>query len=185
MKKVLVFITAFLLSVVNVYAFRTGFNPMDRAVEMIARLFHIPILENEVVRLGFIKFGMFLMVFAVAFWGLRRFMDQKPAGVVSFVISFTGAALTPRAWVLASGGTFTAIMSAIVPVGICIIGLYFVIVRLRPGENLVYDIIAIIILLALLALIELYMGAGGIIGLALFTPKIKERLFKGWRSKVL
>ncbi|MBU1198254.1 MAG: hypothetical protein KKE98_05600 [Nanoarchaeota archaeon] len=100
---------------------RSGINPLDRAIEMISGIFNIEVLQNnETVQIGFLKFMLFIVLFSVSFWALRKtkiFDDaqgKKTAGIVSFAFSMIGVFMMPYEWMLATGGLITVIMSSVI-----------------------------------------------------------------------
>lgn len=155
-----------LLGIPMAYAsvYQTGISAINKAVGMISGLMTLPVLKNQIVQLGIIRFGLFLMVFSVAFWGLNRIQsfDRKPAGIVSFVLGFVGAALMPERWVYLNGSIFVVLVAGIVPIGMISLGIYLamkVLVAGKNGEDWWKELAGLAVLLFLLTLISIYSTA--------------------------
>ncbi|KYK26028.1 hypothetical protein AYK26_01110 [Euryarchaeota archaeon SM23-78] len=124
----------------QVFAYgRTGVSPLDRGIEAIGRLFNIEVLRsNTFVQEGFLKFILFVVLFAVANMALKKtkIFDNKTAGIVSFAFSIIGVLLMPTEWLLATGGLITVVMSSIIFLGFFIgLGWVAMFVLRKKGED--------------------------------------------------
>ena len=113
-------------------AYRTGISPLDTGIEALSDLFNIQALNNSYIQEGFLKFAIFIVLFALSFYSLGYVFDKgggnpqgkKTAGVISFAFSMIGVFMMPREWLMATGGTITAVMSSLVFVGVFFGGAY-------------------------------------------------------------
>jgi hypothetical protein len=167
----------FLSIVVSVSALGTGVKPMDRGIEVISNLFNIQSLQsNEQVQIGFLKFALFIVLFAVSNQSLKRLkvFDKKTAGITAFAFSTIGVFMMPHIWLLATGSTITGIMSSLIFLGFFIGLSYVAVFVLRPKENnpqmgLAKHLLGLILLFLLLTLLDdwaLFVGlpVEGIVG---------------------
>jgi len=139
-EKTLLTIIIALFSIPFVFAapvYSTVRMALNRVVGLISSFMHIPLLENNLyVQIGFIKFGIFLIIFSFGFFGLLKAkIERKPAGITSFVVAFIGSALMPNKWVLFNGGLFIGIVSSAFLFLILYLGFYFSIVSLKPSSG--------------------------------------------------
>ena len=102
----------------KVWAFQpSGIGALDRVIEIIAGIFNVTILGNDVVQVGFLRFLLFVALFAVmykALNGVSKVFDAKTAKIVALVFAIIGVFLMPRNWLLATGGTITFVVSSLV-----------------------------------------------------------------------
>jgi hypothetical protein len=102
-------------------ALGTGVGFLDMGIEAISRLFNIQSLqENGYIQEGFLKFALFIVIFAVSNASLKKvkgIFDKKTAGVVAFSFSMIGVFMMPTEWLLATGGLVTAVMSSLIFLG--------------------------------------------------------------------
>jgi hypothetical protein len=139
---------------------RFGISPLENAFTLISELFNIrSIVENAMVREGFLKFMIFLVMFSISYSGLRRLgehvtiFDERTAGIVSFAFSAIGTFLMPTDWLMATGGTIVAVMSSFVFLIIFGGGLYLALFRLRGSRAAHFAGLMILIILFVLILI--------------------------------
>ncbi|MBN1793171.1 fibronectin type III domain-containing protein [Candidatus Woesearchaeota archaeon] len=122
MRFLLLGLVLFSLITPAVFAYSSGISPLDGAVVMISNLFNIRSLQdNVIVREGFLKFMLFMVMFAVsnysllyAFKAKDNPQGKKTAGIVAFAFSMIGVFMMPTDWLMATGGTLTAVMSSVV-----------------------------------------------------------------------
>ncbi|MBN2142119.1 hypothetical protein JW711_02195 [Candidatus Woesearchaeota archaeon] len=142
-RQLLILTIVSLLFFPSALALRSGFSPMDRAVEMIANVFNLRSLQRSTyVQEGFLKFMIFIVVFAVTFQVLQKIgkgyshiFERKTAGIVSFAFSMIGVFMMPTDWLLATGGLITAIMSSLVFLLVFIGGAYVAVFKLKPSDD--------------------------------------------------
>jgi len=137
------------------YVSRTGISPLNKAIETISNLFNIEVLRtNELVQTGFLKFMLFIVLFAVANMSLKRikFFEHKTAGIVSFAFSMIGVFMMPTQWLLATGGLITVIISSAIFLGF-FIGLSYLAIFVL-NKNWLQNLVGLLILLLLLFLLD-------------------------------
>lgn len=148
---------------------RTGVSPLNRVIELLSNLFDIPILQDARIQVLFIRFGLFIIILALSHFALRHVFvksgeekfGNKISGIISAVIALISALLMPENWVTASGGVITALFSALIPLGIVGLGLWFAMGPLCSSTwaNTATRLIALVILLMLLTILEVYQVA--------------------------
>jgi len=164
-KKALVASTLFLVSIPVAFA-STGIGAMDTVLGIIGNFFNFTALENENVQIGFLRIMIFIALFTISYFALKKatiFKDNngKPAKVVGFVFSLIGAFLMPTSWLIATGGGITFLMSSIVFL-LMFWGLTWVAVWYMKS-NWVLNLFGIILLFLLLSLLGQW---GDIVGLS-------------------
>ncbi len=145
------------------YGYRgfTGISPLNKIVQSMAWMFDIPILQNHTVQVGFIRFCLFILFLALSHWVFKKlFKDNKTSGVISTVFALIAAFLMPENWVTANGGVITAVFTALIPLGIVGLGIWFCMAKMN--KNFATRLIAIIILFTLLAILDVYQAALGL-----------------------
>jgi len=138
-----------------VFSLGTGIGAMDRGIEAISRLFYIQALqESEYIQVGFLKFALFIVIFAVSNQSLKKIkvFDNKTAGLTAFAFSTIGVFMMPLPWLMATGGTITAIMSSLVFM-LFFWGLAFV-ASFKFNKNFLQKLVGLLLLFTLLALLE-------------------------------
>ncbi len=146
----------------SAYTARSGISPLNSAIELISRLFNIEVLQNnEVVQQGFLKFMIFIVLFAVSNYSLKKtkIFDAKTAGIVSFAFSMIGVFMMPTDWLLATGGLVTLVMSSIIFLGFFWgLAIVAVFVLRKKGDDdkmgWIKNLLGIILLLILLTLVD-------------------------------
>ena len=118
---------------------RTNIQALDRGIEMISSVFNIRVLENNsFVQEGFLKFMIFIVLFAVSNYGLKatKVFDKdggkKTVSIIAFAFSMIGVFMMPTRWLEATGGVITAIMSSFVFILIFIGGAWVAMFTLKP-----------------------------------------------------
>lgn len=154
----------------------TGISPLNRVVELLSNIFTLPVLKNATVQLGFIRFALFVLFLAVAHWVFKKIFDNKTAGVIATVFALISAFLMPENWVTANGGVITAVFSALIPLGVICLGVYFCVTTLN--QNFIGRLIAIVILLLLLEVITVYKMAIGLPVVLLIPPAVWSRFLR-------
>jgi hypothetical protein len=162
-------LAAALLSVAVLAAGRTGISPLDNSFELIGRLFNVQALRNPYVQEGFLKFMLFIVLFAVSNFALNKVFNRdggniqgrKVAGIVSFSFSMIGIFMMPTNWLNVTGGMVTAIMSSFVFILIFYGGIYAAMVILKPNDDSkapgwLMNLLGILLLFLLIALLELW-----------------------------
>jgi len=181
LKKVLFGILLSIISIPFVSAFDIA-QSMDRGFTVIGDMFYISAFDNPAVQIGFIKIMLFIAMFAVMFAAFKsageklKWMDVKTAKIISFVFSFLGVFLMPTSWLMATGGTIVALVSSIIYLSVMLGGGYLAVRTLR--KNWAMNLIGIVLILALLALVEVWANFVGL-GIFLFVPKT---FFKRWNK---
>lgn len=173
------------------YSIRTGISPLNKAIEVIANLFNIEVLRtNEAVQIGFLKFMIFVVLFAVSNFSLTKIkgifdeaQGKKTAGIISFAFSMIGTFMMPIAWLQATGGLITVIMSSIIFLGffwgLAIVAVF--VLRKKDEEDKMGWIKNLLGLLLLFLLIFLVDEWGQVVGLPLIfaiNENTLKRLFK-------
>jgi len=153
---------ALLAALPTVFArsYYTGISPLNRVVELLSKMFTIPALSNSWVQLGFIRFCLFVLFLAVAHWVFKKLFDNKTAGVIATVFALISAFLMPENWVTANGGVITAVFTGLIPLGIVILTVWFCVKKL--DSSFISRLIAIVLLLVLLAILDVYKTAVGL-----------------------
>lgn len=168
-----------LITIPGALAFRTD-TPLDLPVEMISKLMTVSVLGNEMVQIGFIRFAIWLLVFALGFYSFSNFafkQDRKTAGILSATIAFIGALFMPREWVVAQGGLMTAIVASALILGL-IIGGMFAIWKLSSHESFVIRIISValvFILMYIVSILEWRTGSHAVAPLFILVPRFWRR----------
>ncbi len=157
------FLLLFLIPVAAAYS--TGIPPLNQGVELISSLFNIDLLRsNEDVQVGFIKFLLFITIFAVFRQALLKaggvFQEPKTAGIVSFSVSAIGVFLMPRSWLLATGGAITALVSASVFLAIFLGVSYLAVMKLN--KDALQNLFGLLLLVLLLMLLNIWAGFTGL-----------------------
>jgi hypothetical protein len=163
------FFAAIALASFVLAAGRTGISPLDSAFEMIGRLFNIQALRSPYVQEGFLKFMLFIVLFAISNFGLNKIFNnggnnpqgKKVAGIISFAFSMIGIFMMPTAWLNVTGGIVAAIMSSFIFIFIFYGGMYVAMAILRDKEGSkspgwLMNLFGILLLLLLIALLELW-----------------------------
>jgi hypothetical protein len=151
----------------STYSGHTGISPLNKVVETLAWMFNTPILQNRTVQVGFIRFCLFILFLAVAHWSFKKIFKSKDdkggnktAGIVSTVFALIAAFLMPEAWVTANGGVITAVFTALIPLGIVGLGIWFALAKMN--KNFATRLMAIVILFLLLAILDVYRTSLGL-----------------------
>ena len=160
----------------------TGISPLNNVVGLISQMFNITILHDPYVQLGFLRFCLFVLFMAVAFWVFGKLktksgtmFDRKTAGVIAAVFAAISAFMMPENWLTANGGIITAVFSGLIPIGIVVLGIY---VAVGPmNKSFISRLFAVVLLFLLLGILDIYHQAIGL-PLILFIPvdKITEKL---------
>jgi len=161
------------------YHVNTGISPLNRAIETISNLFNIEVLRtNEYVQTGFIKFVLFVVLFAVANMALKKtkILDTKTAGIISFAFSIIGVLMMPIRWLQATGGLITVIMSSIIFLGF-FLGLAYVAVFVLK-KNWLQNLLGLLLLLLLLFLLDEWALFTGLPMIMLIREDWIKKLFK-------
>ncbi len=162
----------------------TGISPLNNVVGLISQMFNITILHDPYVQLGFLRFCLFVLFMAVAFWVFGKLktksgtmFDRKTAGVISAVFAAISAFMMPENWLTANGGIITAVFSGLIPIGIVVGGIYLAV---KPMNNsFIMRLLAVMLLFMLLGILDIYHAAIGL-PLILFIPveTIRQKLKK-------
>lgn len=162
---------------------RTGISPLNRAVEMIANLFNIEVLRNEAVQVGFLKFMIFVVLFAVSNFALKqtKIFDAKTAGIISFAFSMIGTFMMPHTWLLATGGLITVVMSSIIFIGFFWgLAIVAVFVLRKKGEDdkmgWIKNLLGILLLFLLLFLLDEWAMVVGLPTILLINEQFIKKL---------
>lgn len=150
----LLFSTLLASPLVAAREFHTGVSPLNRVLGFMAWMFDTPILQNEHVQLGFVKFCLFILFLAVSRAAFKKFFDNKTAGIIATVFSLIAAFLMPKSLVVANGSVIMIVLTGLVPLGVVGGGVYFCVTRLN--KNTITRLLAIVILVVLLAIVEVY-----------------------------
>jgi hypothetical protein len=149
----------------------TGISPLNSVIELLSTLLNIPVLSNPTVKLGFIKFALFVILMAISHYGFRQIpgmgQDAKTVGVLSVMFSLIGALLMPANWVSANGAVITTIYSGFIPLGLVILLIWICLTKLN--QSFLSNLFAFLILLMLLAFLNVYSSALGL-PILLFIP---------------
>lgn len=157
-------------------------DSMDRGFTLIGDFFYITAFDNPIVQIGFIRIMLFVAMFAIMYAAFKsageklKWMDAKTAKIVSFVFAMLGVFLMPEAWLMATGGTLTALVSSIFYLMIMLGGGYIAVRMLRG--NLVANLMGVVLILALMALVEVW---ANFVGLAIIFL-IPKKLFERWNK---
>jgi hypothetical protein len=162
----LVLLMLFLIPSALAYG-RTRIIALDRGIEMISNVFNIQVLENNSwVQEGFLKFMIFIVLFAVSHFGLKKanILDNKTSGIVSFAFSMIGVFMMPTDWLMATGGVITAIMSSFVFLLIFVGGGVVAMFVLKPKDEndpmgWLKNLLGLMLLFFLLFLIQVWADA--------------------------
>ncbi|HJX05619.1 MAG TPA: hypothetical protein VJ461_02835 [Candidatus Nanoarchaeia archaeon] len=172
------------------YSVRTGISPLNSAIEMISNLFNIEVLRNNTtVQLGFLKFCIFIVLFAVSFFSLRKtkiFDDaqgKKTAGIVSLAFSLIGTFMMPQEWLLATGGLITVIMSSLIFLGFFWgLAIVAVFILRKKDENdrmgWIKNLMGLMLLLLLLFLLDEWAVVTGLPLIFAIKKETLRKLFK-------
>ncbi len=168
------------------YTARTGISPLNRAIEMISELFNISVLQNnQHVQMGFLKFMLFIVLFAVSYMALKKVkvFDNKTAGIVSFAFSMIGVFMMPASWLLGTGGLITLIMSSTIFLGFFVgLGIVAVFVLRKKGEDdqmgWIKNLLGIILLLLLLFLLDEWAVIAGLPTVIMIKKEWVKKAFK-------
>lgn len=179
LKRVFLTLVLSILSIPFAFAFDIS-NTLDRGFTMIGDFFYISAFDNPIVQIGFIRIMLFVAMFAVMYSAFKsageklKWMDNKTAKIVSFVFAMLGVFLMPESWLMATGGSITALVSAMFYLLIIGGGGYIAVRSLRG--NLIANLMGIVLILALIAFVEVWANFVGL-GMFLFVPK---DFFKRW-----
>ena len=140
----------------------TNIGAIDMGIGAISNLFNIQSLQsNEFVRIGFLKFALFIVLFAVSNQGLKRvrIFNNRTAGITAFAFSMIGVFMMPLAWLLATGDTITAIMSSFIFLGFFIgLSVVAMFVLAKKGEDdeagWIKNLLGLVLLFFLLILLD-------------------------------
>ena len=140
----------------------TGISPLDGAMTLIATLFNLPSLQNPAIQEGFLKFMLFVVLFAISNFGLMKAFDKagnnaqgrRAANIIAFAFSMIGIFMMPTFWLRATGGVITAIMSSFVFILIFWGGAWLA-MKVLTGDKL-KDLFGVSLLLFLLFLVGVW-----------------------------
>jgi len=157
-----------LLAIPHVFAMPV----LDRGFELIGSFFDLKILqENPAVQIGFLKIALFIALLAITFAALKKvgsIFDVKTARIVATVFSLIGVFMMPDAWLIATGGSLTALMSSMVFMMI-FWGLSYVAVRYMR-ENWLMNLLGLLLIFLLMGMLDLWTDLIGGRGLPLVGP---------------
>ncbi len=173
---------------------RTGVGVMDKGIEMIGNIFNIRILQtSSIAQAGFLKFSLFIVMFAVTNMALKKtkIFDNKTAGIIAFAFSMIGVFMMPTPWLMATGGTITAIMSASIFIGLFWGLAWVAMFTLRPKEEnepygWVRNLLGILLLFILLSMIDDFAIAAGVkLSLVMLIQQdwLRKKLTKQYNNK--
>ena len=158
-----------ILSIPIVYA-STGVGMMDNVLNMIGNFFNISAFENELVQIGFLRIGLFIIMFTIAYYSLKRAAvlgenGGKPAKVIAFVFAAIAAFMMPTPWLLATGGTITFVMSSLIFV-LLFWGLAWVAIKELRGDWIknLFGLLLLIMLSMLIVQWAIMVDVGGQFG---------------------
>ena len=154
----------------------TGISPLNSVVQLLSTMFTIPVLTNPAVQVGFIRFALFVLFLAVAHYAFRKIFDNKTASIIAMVFAAISAFLMPENWVTANGGVIAAVFTGLIPLGIVCLGVYFCITKLNKSFG--GRLIAIVILLMLLEILNVYKMAIGLPLVFLIPPGLWQRFIR-------
>jgi hypothetical protein len=166
------------------YRFRTGISPLNRGFEVIGNVFNINILyTNEYVQTGFIKFMLFLVLFAVINMALKKtsrkggapLFDKKTAGIIAFAFSMIGVFMMPSNWLQATGSLIVVVTGLLIFLGFFIGIAYVAVFGLK--NNWVQRLIGLLILLLLILIFD---DVAMILGVPMVLLIREEWLRKGF-----
>jgi hypothetical protein len=168
------------------YSVRTGISPLNKAIEMISNLFNIEVLRNnETVQTGFLKFMIFIVLFAVSNFALKKtkILDNKTAGIVSFAFSMIGTFMMPTQWLMATGGLITVVMSSLIFLGFFWgLAVVAVFVLRKKGEDdqmgWIKNLLGLLLLLLLIFLVDEWAQVVGLPLIFAINENVLKRLFK-------
>lgn len=155
---------------------RTGISPVNRVIELLSYMFNVPILQNERVEEGFIRFALFIVFVAIAHYAFRKArFDNKTSGIISAVFGLIAAFLMPDKWVFANGGVITAVFTGLIPLGLVAGGLYMSTVKMNG--SFVMRLLGLIILFTLLGVINVYYTALNLPMVLFLTPSLMKKFW--------
>ena len=156
---------------------RTGYSPLDRGFEVIGNVFNIKILErNEFVRVGIAKFLLYIIVFTLVHYALRKKFDNRPATVIAAAFS-AFIFFLPRVWFTTTGNVLAAIIGISLYIVIAVAAIYFAF-KVFNGETTgvawADHMIGIVILITAMILIEA--TAATLVVVPLLHPQLIEKI---------
>lgn len=154
----------------------TGISPLNSVIQLMSTMFTIPVLQNSAVQLGFMRFCLFVLFLAVAHFSFKKVFDNKTAGIIATVFALIAAFFMPESWVTANGGIVTAVFAALIPLGVIAGGVWFCVKKLN--DDFITRLIAIVILLLLLEIINVYKLALGLPLVFLIPPGLWQRFIR-------
>jgi len=98
-------------------------NPIETLFVGISNFFNMNIFANSEAQLGFLRFMLWLALFAILFWSGSKFVfkeekGNRTAGVVAAIMSLISVIFMPESAVLGIGTAYSATIFVILTVGI-------------------------------------------------------------------
>lgn len=170
-------IFAVFLTLPSVFAApRSGVGILDAPIQLISNIFNIRILsENPLAQEGFLKFALFMVLFSLSFWSLRKVFDsdgknpqgKRTAMVISFAFSMIGIFMMPTQWFNGTGGILAAILTSVVFMAFFFGLAYVAVAKLNNG--LLQNFFGLMILIALISMLGILSTA---VGIPISVPEI-------------
>ncbi len=164
-------------------SYHTGISPLNKVIETMSWMVNVPILQNEYVQIGFIRFGLFLVFLAVSHWVFKKLFDSnKTSGVIAAAFSIIAAFLMPEELVIVQGGVITVVFAGMIPLALVAGGIWFAVSEEKGlNKNFPLRIIALVLLFILLYIVEIYQQFLNLAPIILFIPV--SMLRNRWRRR--
>ena len=149
-KRWLFYLFILFLLIIPVVAADPITDTLAKAGKTVLKLFDLSWVEGPEMLGALVRVGVFLMVFALLFWGSRTLhLPGATGGIIAFVMAAITAIFIPASILIAMGGIWATIFAMVFVFG-PILAVLFIIYTYIPGTTWVQNLIRIIILLMLM-----------------------------------
>jgi hypothetical protein len=138
LKKGLLLILLTLLGLNNAYAYTI--SPLETVTNNIAKFFNFQVFTSQTMQIGFLRFLLWIMLFAVLFWSGSQFVfkgdeGRKTAGIVAAIMALIGVVFMPENAITGIGTAYAGLFFTLLTVGIAFAAVYIAFGKLKAEDK--------------------------------------------------
>lgn len=131
-----IIISFLLTNLQSVYAFS---NPIEGVFENISTFFNFEMFQNEFMQIGFLRFLLWILLFAIINWAASSFVfkgdnGKRTSGIVAAIISLISVIFMPTSAIMAIGVAYSSAVFTLLVVGIAGVAMFFSL-KVLKGET--------------------------------------------------